>query len=178
MSESVKYGRSWDMPNSNTFDIPSVRRFISRYYKPGIKSVDPFANKSKLATITNDLMPEHGTDYNMDAKDFLRLMPDADFDLCFFDPPYSPRQVSEVYTSCGLSVNMETTQSSFWSEIKRELARIVKPGGIVLTFGWNSNGIGKQYGFEIIEVHNVAHGGWHNDTICVAERKKKDLFSI
>jgi hypothetical protein len=31
--------------------------------------------------------------------------------------------------------------------------------------------MGKKHGFEIIEVMLVAHGGAHNDTICMAERK-------
>jgi hypothetical protein len=55
--------------------------------------------------------------------------------------------------------------------MKNEIARIVKPGGTVLSFGWNSNGVGKNRGFEIIEILLVAHGGQHNDTICIAEKK-------
>lgn len=65
----------------------------------------------------------------------------------------------------------KTTQSSFWSNQKKEIARIVKKGGKVITFGWNSGGIGKSYGFEITKILLVPHGGWHNDTICVVEEK-------
>ena len=68
---------------------------------------------------------------------------------------------------------MQTTQSSFWGNLKKEIARVVKPNGIVISFGWNSNGIGKTKGFEIIEILLVSHGGNHNDTICVVERKIK-----
>ena len=83
----------------------------------------------------------------------------------------SPRQVSECYTRLDKTVNMQTTQASFWSKQKEQIARIVKPNGIVITCGWNSGGIGKKYGFEIIEILLVAHGGWHNDTIVTVERK-------
>lgn len=83
----------------------------------------------------------------------------------------SPRQVSECYKKLGKTVNFETTQSSFWGNLKKEVARVIKPNGIVITFGWNSNGIGKTKGFEIVEILLVAHGGNHNDTICVVERK-------
>ena len=31
---------------------------------------------------------------------------------------------------------------------------------------------GKTKGFEIIEILLVAHGGWHNDTICTVDYKK------
>ena len=42
-----------------------------------------------------------------------------------------------------------------------------------MTFGWNSGGIGKTKGFEIVEILMVAHGGWHNDTIVTIEKKVK-----
>ena len=34
-------------------------------------------------------------------------------------------------------------------------------------------GIGMKYGFEIQEILLVPHGGWHNDTIVVVERKRR-----
>lgn len=83
----------------------------------------------------------------------------------------SPRQVSESYKKLDKTVNMETTQASFWGNLKKEIGRIVKPDGIVLCFGWNSGGIGKKLGFEMIEIQLISHGGNHNDTICTAEIK-------
>jgi len=88
----------------------------------------------------------------------------------------SPRQVSEVYTRLGMTVNMETTQASFWSKMKLEIGRITKINGIVVGCGWNSGGIGKKYGFELIEVLLVPHGGQHNDTIVTVERKVRKLY--
>ena len=66
---------------------------------------------------------------------------------------------------------METTQASFWSNMKDEIARIAAPGCIVVSFGWNSMGMGKNRGFEIVEILLVPHGGAHNDTIVTVERK-------
>lgn len=63
------------------------------------------------------------------------------------------------------------TSSAFYSKQKQQIGKIVKKGGYVITCGWNSGGIGKKYGFEIVEILLVAHGGWHNDTIVVVERK-------
>lgn len=54
---------------------------------------------------------------------------------------------------------------------KEQIGRIVKKEGVVITCSWNSGGIGKKYGFEIEEILLVPHGGWHNDTIVVVERK-------
>ena len=85
--------------------------------------------------------------------------------------PYSARQLSECYKKMDMAVNMQTTQASYWSKQKEQIGRIVKPDGIAITCSWNSGGIGKKYGFEIEEILLVPHGGWHNDTIVVVERK-------
>lgn len=172
----MKFTRTWEMPNSNTFDIKCIGRFIHTYMNDGV-SIDPFANKNRIANITNDLDPDMGCDYNMDALDFLKQFEPESVDVVLFDPPYSPRQVAECYKKLGKTVNFETTQSSFWANMKVEIGRIVRPGGVCLSFGWNSGGIGKKYGFELEEILLVPHGGAHNDTICTAERKIKTLFS-
>lgn len=162
--------RSWAMPNKQTFDIKPIKEFILRNKKEGI-IIDPFANKNRIANITNDLDPQYNCDFNVDAYDFLKQFDDNSIDTVLFDPPYSPRQVSESYKKLGLTVNMETTQSSYWSKMKDEISRIVKPMGICISFGWNSQGIGKNRGFEINEILLVPHGGSHNDTICLSEIK-------
>ena len=107
----------------------------------------------------------------MDALDFLKMFDTDSVDGVLYDPPYSPRQVSECYNNVGYNVTWDTTKASFWGNHKREISRIVKIGGKVITFGWNSGGIGYKYGFEIQKVLLVPHGGWHNDTICTVEIK-------
>jgi hypothetical protein len=170
----MEMNRIWNMPSKNTFDIKPIKELIKRYISDDVVSIDPFANKSRLAKITNDLDPNMNTDYNMDALDFLKIFNDNTVDLVLFDPPFSPRQVSESYKKMGKTVNMETTQSSFWGNLKKEVSRIVKKDGICISFSWNSGGIGKTNGFEIIEILLVPHGGNHNDTICVVEKKIKN----
>lgn len=165
------FNRIWEMPNKNTFDIKCINNIIKKYYKDEYFSIDPFANKNRIAKITNDLDPNYDTNYNMNAIDFLRLFNNDSIDFVLYDPPYSPRQVSECYKSLGKTVNMQTTQSSFWGNMKKEIGRIVKTGGLCISFGWNTNGIGKTNGFEILEILAVAHGGSHNDTLCTVERK-------
>jgi hypothetical protein len=134
--------------------------------------IDPFANSNKIATITNDLYTRYDTGYHLDALDFLDMFKDESIDGVLFDPPYSPRQVSECYKKLGKTVNMQTTQASYWSRLKKQIGRIIKPNGKVITFSWNSGGVGKKYGFTIDKILLVAHGGWHNDTICTLEIKK------
>ncbi len=164
--------RVWSMPNKNTFDIKPIKELINNYIIDGV-IIDPFANKNRIATVTNDLDEQYDTDYHMDATDFLKMFDNNSVDMVLYDPPYSPRQVSECYKNLGKTVNMQTTQASYWSNHKKEIGRILKVGGIVITCGWNSGGIGKKYGMEIQEILLIPHGGWHNDTIITVERKIK-----
>ena len=157
------------MPNSRTFCIKSIRELIQKYANG--YTIDPFAAGNRLANVMNDIDPQYDTDFHMDATDFLNLFKPDSVDTVLYDPPYSPRQVAECYKALGITVNMQTTQASYWSRQKEAIGRIVKKGGIVITCGWNSGGIGKKYGFEIIEILLVAHGGWHNDTIVTVEKK-------
>ena len=121
----MKISRYWEMPNSNTFEIQRIKKLIGNYLRPDYLSIDPFANKSRLAKITNDLNPNMNCDYSMDAIDFLKTFKDNSIDFVFYDPPYSLRQVSECYKSVGIEVTIETTQSSWRSKHIKEITRIV-----------------------------------------------------
>ena len=166
--------RCWCMPNKNTFEMLPVKQLIQKYIINKEIIVDPFANKSIIPDkiyITNDLDPQYDTQFNKDAIDFLSMLYDDSVDMVLYDPPYSTRQVSESYKKLEMSVNKTTTQSSYWSKQKIEISRITKKEGIVISFGWNSCGVGKVRGFEIVEILIISHGGNHNDTICTVEQK-------
>ena len=173
INSGILMERIWAMPNKNTFEIKPIKALIEEELTDGLW-IDPFANRNKLATVTNDLNTEYDTDYHMDALDFMQMFEDNSVEGVLYDPPYSPRQVSECYNNVGYNVTWDTTKASFWGNHKREISRIVKLGGKVITFGWNSGGIGNKYGFEIERILLVPHGGWHNDTICTVEVKTHD----
>lgn len=164
--------RVWSMPNSLTFKIKPIKDLLDKYVpKEGVGWIDPFANDSNIAEITNDLSTDFDTHYHMDALDFLKQFKHESVDGVLYDPPYSLRQISECYKSVGINPTMETTQSSWKTKHINEIQRILKSSGLCVSFGWNSNGVGKVRGFEIIEILIVAHGGMHNDTIVTVERK-------
>lgn len=168
------FAREFAMPNRDTFSVPPIREFVARYMKDSSVSVDPFARNARLATHTNDINPETDAEYHMDAEAFLALMHEQHVraDLGIFDPPYSPRQISECYRAAGLTVGMKETQNAaLYRRVRDALDSIIVDGGVVLSFGWNSAGMGRARGYEIIEVLMVPHGAAHNDTICIAERK-------
>lgn len=166
--------REWAMPSPATFSIPPIAAFIRRHLRDGMISADPFARNSTLATYTNDMDMGASSTFHLEAEAFLFAlhMESVKLDALLFDPPYSPRQIAEVYAKVGLSVGMrETHNAALYKRVRNAADVIMKPGAVCLSFGWNSAGMGKQRGYRMDEVLLVAHGGAHNDTICVAETK-------
>lgn len=171
-----KISRSWAMPNHDTFSIKPVGEFVRKHMKH--PSADPFARNVSLASVTNDLNPETTAQCHMDAEDFLSVLRERgeQFETVLFDPPYSPRQISECYKGVGRTVTTKDTQSArLYSECRDIIKDLVVTGGVVLSFGWNSVGMGKGRGFALEEILLVCHGGAHNDTICLAERKVREV---
>jgi len=175
IQKEMKFSRFWAMPNRDTFSIPQIASMVGRYVESSKVSVDPFARNSKLATYRNDLNPLTSAEYHFKAEDFLGLLKERGVkcDLALFDPPYSPRQISECYQSIGLPVKTEDTQNAaLYSRVRDALMYVLTPDATVLSFGWNSNGMGIKRGFKIVEIQLIAHGSAHNDTICIAEKRQ------
>lgn len=167
--------RAFAMPSNNTFEMDVVREFIARHANRAGLVVDPFARNSSVADLRNDLNPDTSADYHMDAVEFLRsLKGRCDITTVLFDPPYSPRQISECYAAAGLTATMKDTQNArFYRECRDAMMEFLRPGAVVLSFGWNSSGMGKKWSrLETLLVH---HGGAHNDTICCADRLESEV---
>lgn len=134
--------------------------------------VDPFANNCTYGTIRNDLNPEYGTEYCMDALEFLKSLKSESADLVLYDPLYSITQASQLYHAYGkekLEVNVANMR--YWKLVKDNIARILKPNGRVISCGWNTNGLGKGRGFEMTAILDIVHGGSKNDTLVTLEYK-------
>jgi len=148
----LRIERIWAMPSHETFTILPIKKLIKE--ELGDTFVDPFPYPFKT-----------------DALEYLKTFATQTVDKLAFDPPYSVRQLKEKYQQAGLSYE---TRPTYWKNLKQEISRIIKPGGKVISFGWNSGGIGLHLGFEITRILIVPHGGIHNDTICTVERKMQE----
>ena len=149
MSE-YKIERVWAMPSKQTFSIQPISKLL----------------KEELGEYL-DVFPYP---YKHDALEFLKSLPDQSETFVAYDPPYSPRQLKECYDSLGMSVGHHSN-AKYWSNCKDEINRIIKTGGKIISFGWNTNGMGKGRGFKITRILLVSHGGMHNDTICMVNKK-------
>lgn len=179
VERAIPMRRVWAMPNKNTFDIPPIRALVKSYLAKSTVSVDPFARNKRWATYTNDLNPETAADHHLKARDFLCLLIEQGIqaDLVLFDPPYSRRQIAEVYAGSGLQFAQQDSQyhSLNWPAERAAITKLLAANGIVISFGWHSNGMnecGSNAGkYTIEEIMIVAHSGAHHDTIVTVERK-------
>jgi hypothetical protein len=164
--------RVWAMPSPETFGIKPIAALLDRWLRPEWVVIDPFARNSTRGTIRNDLNPKTAAEFHMTAQEFVKVQRSVRADAVLFDPPYSPRQISEVYQSIGRKCSTEDTQNArLYAEVKTGLAAMLKDGGIAICCGWNSSGFGKRLDFELLELLLICHGSAHNDTIVTVERK-------
>jgi hypothetical protein len=77
----------------------------------------------------------------------------------------------------GYKFNGEENPTGGFPRVRNEIARAVKADGHVISFGWNTVGMGYDRNFEIVEILIVSHGGNRNDTLCTVERRMSDLFN-
>ena len=167
----MRIERVWAMPNKWTFTIKPIAELLSEEVGEG-NWADPFAGQNSPAGITNDLRPNMPTLFHKDALMFLKELKTESLDGILFDPPYSITQARQCYEGMGMDkLDTKPTSMKYWGDCKTEIARVLKPGGKAICFGWTSMGIGKNRGFEMTRILLVAHGGSKNDTICTVETR-------
>ena len=167
----MKIDRIWAMPNKWTFTIKPIKELLEEEiitgFQVGNAWADPFAgeNGGEYALWTNDINPKISAKEHLDGLSFLKTFDNNVLNGVLYDPPYSITQARNYGKK-------EFASMKYWADCKNEIARIVKPGGKVISFGWNSMGIGKKRGFKMTRILLVPHGGSKNDTICTVEIKK------
>ena len=162
----MKLSRTWVMPSIWTFTMHPVQKLLERY-NVGERWVDPFAGKHSPAEWTNDI-EGHGAKFQMDGLEFLKSLPDCQYSGALFDPPYSTEQCLRRYTP---KHGGTAGRAEYWARCKDQIARILEPDGLAISFCWDSTGIGKKRKFEIVEIMLLCHGACHNDTIITIDQK-------
>ena len=162
--------RKFAFPSEWTFTIKPISKLLAKYVGNGIGWIDPFAGENSPAELTNDLNPDRPVKFHMEAVDFVNAL-EGKYKGILFDPPYSYRQVSEMYNGIGLKASQKDTSCQFYNRVILAAAEKIEIGGLAISFGWNTKGFSKKHGFEIIEILIVNHGDFRNDTLVTVERK-------
>lgn len=150
--------------NRYTFKVTPIREWVERTCEGTVLNL--FAGKTKLNIneIRNDLDPLMIADYRKDALQFVKEWKGNLFDTILLDPPYSYRKSMEMYNDI---------KASPFRQLKDEIPRILNNNGIVITFGYHSNTMGKRRGFSVERIGLFSHGGAIHDTIASVERYHK-----
>ncbi len=160
------------MPNKWTFGIPYIKNYLEMLCADK-RILLPYAGMTRLrtpsASLYIDIDPDVKPDIVSDCKDILPKLlrnKDVNYDIVLLDPPFSAHQAIRKYGN---------KKMSDLSVIKDYCAEILSEGGVVVTFGFNSTGMGKKRGFIKDELHIFNHGGNHNDMFMLKEHKKNSL---
>jgi len=166
MKKGIKIERKWAMPNKWTFTIKPIKELLDEEIEPtGRYWADPFAGYNSPVFFRNDLDENAPVKSHKDALEWLKGIGNNSVGGVLYDPPYSITQARQYGKK-------EYASMKYWADCKNEVARIIKPGGKAICFGWNSMGLGKNRGFEMTRILLVAHGGSKNDTIVTVESKQ------
>lgn len=149
-------------PKRFTFEQPKLKKYVEENCKG--KVLNLFAGKTLLNVdeFRVDSNEEMIADWYGDALDFLETT-DKKFDTAVLDPPYSLRKSYEKYSGHYIGSN--------WTRIRRALSKVLNNNAVVISFGYNSQGMSKTLGFKKIAICLVCHNGDHNDTIVTVEEK-------
>ncbi|MFW6025478.1 MAG: hypothetical protein ACOCRX_03980 [Candidatus Woesearchaeota archaeon] len=159
--DKIKFTYLIQPPKKWTFEQPKLKIWTEKNCEG--KVLNLFSGKTKLNVneYRVDINPENSPDVVMDAFDFVNFT-NMTFDTIILNPPYNIRKSREKYN--GKYIGNLT-------KIKNKLSRILNENGIIIHYGYDSIGMGAKRGFKKEEICLVCHGGDHNDTICLKERK-------
>lgn len=148
-----------------TFEMPKLKIWIESICEG--KVLNLFAGRTKLNVdeIRNDIDTEVFSDYHMDAFDFINYWKQEKhpkFNTIILDPPYTSRKSMEKYGGRMISN---------FQKVKELVPSILENNGLVIFCGYSSSGMGKSRGFGKEHICLIGHGGSHEDTIVLVERK-------
>lgn len=155
------------MPRKWTFQMPKLKAWVEERIEG--ETLNLFGGVVRLPNSThNDINPDllRDGDLNLDAYDLAAwLGHEHRYDTVVFDPPYSAHQAIVSYG---------TKRQQQVSHARDVVEYVLRPGGRVISLGFNSTGMSNSRGFEKEALLLVNCGGSHNDYIILSERHKNE----
>lgn len=160
--------RIFEMPRKWTFQMPKLRGWVESRLEGSVLNL--FGGVVRLTppeggmVVHNDIEPGllHDGDLNRDAYCLEQWMDHPGcFDTVIFDPPYSAHQAVVSYG---------TKKAQRVTHARDVVEYVLKPGGRVISLGFNSTGMSASRGFQKEHILMVNCGGSHNDYLIICER--------
>ena len=147
-----------------TFDYEPARSIVEEHMHGRV--LNACAGKTKLQhddeIVRNDLNPDRDADVHLDVAEIADHFEQMSFDTVLFDPPFDQKQAEEKYDGVHAS--------DVYSAL-RQFNELVRPGGHVITFGWNSWGMRSFPAFERVETVLLQRGPLHRDFIVSVDKR-------
>jgi hypothetical protein len=156
--------RIFEMPRKWTFQMPKLRSWIEGRLEGAVLNL--FGGLIRLEHPNgyveyNDLNPDLPADLRRDAYDLAQWSDRARaYDTVVFDPPYTAFQAVKTYGR----------KAQLVSHARDVVEHVLRPGGRVLSLGFNSTGMSESRGYSKEALLLVNCGGSHNDYILLSER--------
>lgn len=130
------------------------------------RTLNACAGKTQLdhdaEIVRNDLNPDRDADHHVDVTEIAEHFAPQSFDTVIFDPPFDEKQAETKYD--GLHAMDVYAALEQFNEL-------VRPGGSVVTFGWNSWGMRSFPAFERSRTTLLQRGPIHRDVIVTVDRR-------
>jgi len=147
-----------------TFEYTPARTIVENYLSGRV--LNACAGKTKLQhdgeIVRNDLNPDRDADTHHDVAEIASHFEPCSFDTAIFDPPFDEKQAETKYD--GLHAMDVYAALEQFNEL-------VRPGGHVVTFGWNSWGMRSFAAFERVDTVLLQRGPIHRDVIVTVDRR-------
>ena len=144
-----------------TFSVKPIRQWVEQHCEGQVLNLFAGQTLLQVPETRNDLDPAMPAHFHLDALEFLRGWQGNPSHTILLDPPYAYRKSMEMYKGIICSP---------FRQLKDEIPHCLKPGGIVITFGYHSVVMGRGRKFNLENIALFSHGGAIHDTIATVER--------
>lgn len=153
-----------------SFQYTPARVFVEERLEGRV--LNACAGKTKLRhtdeIVRNDLNPDRDADYHFDVCEIADHLESGSFDTVVFDPPFDDLQAEDKYDS----LRADDVLAAF-----EQFNELVRPGGRVITFGWNSWGMSSLPSFDREETVLFQRGACLRDVITTVDVRSTHSLS-
>ena len=148
-----------------TFEVPQIRRLVERWCAGEV--LNACAGKTRLdhdgPVHRNDVDRDRDVDTHHDVCEIDDKLGHDRFGTVVFDPPYTAEMADRHYNGHHIGRSWEP---------RGAIANVTAPGGHVLTFGYNSDGLEGWDGWERIATYYIRTPNWSGADIALAVDRK------